>query len=148
MEETEKLPTPSSSNTLMESDANAKASYTEEDNDAALNLMNMLLTTTPPPSTTSEPAMSRCTQSKLYRHVTLVGGLRAGNFTRLAEFTDMDDCVKRCCAERPCDVAILMRDTCFGLHCSTPELCSARPARLKNFSLKMVYMYREDSKGR
>lgn len=109
--------------------------------------MNMLLTTKSPPSTTSEPAKSSCTHSKLYRHVTLVGGLRAGNFTRLAEFTDMADCAQRCCDVRSCDVAILMGDTCFALQCSTAELCSARPARLKNFSLKMIYMYKKVSGG-
>ena len=109
--------------------------------------MNMLLTTKAPPSTTSEPARSTCTHSKLYHHVTLVGGLRAGNFTRLAEFTDMADCARRCCDVRTCDVAILMGDTCFALECSAAELCSVRPARLKNFSLKMIYMYRKVFKG-
>ena len=109
--------------------------------------MNMLLTTKAPPSTTSEPAKSSCNHSKLYRHVTLVGGLRAGNFTRLGEFTDMADCAQRCCDVKSCDVAILMGDACFALQCSTAELCSTRPARLRNFSLKMIYMYRKVSGG-
>ena len=147
VEETTTLPTLSANDLLTEPGDNLKASYTEQDKDSALNLMNLLSTTKPTSTTTSAPAMSSCTHSKLYRHVTLVGGLRAGNFTRMAEFTNMDECTRRCCAERSCDVAILMRGSCFGLQCSSPELCNAKPARLKNFSLKMIYMYREESKG-
>lgn len=146
-EETEKLLTPSESNVDTESDGDAKAFYAKQDKAAVLSLMDILSSTKPTPSTTSEPAKTSCTRSKLYRHVTVVGGLQAGNFTRLVEFTDMDDCAQRCCAERSCDVAILMRNTCFGLQCSSPELCSARPSQLRNFSMKMIYMYREKSKG-
>lgn len=148
-EETKKLPTPSVSNVLIQPDADSKAFYTSEDeNEPANNLIDILSTKKPTPSVTSEPAVSRCTHSRLYRHVTLIGGLRAGNFTRLAEHVDMDECAQKCCAQRSCNVAILMREACFGLHCSSPELCSTRPARLRGFSLKIMYMYRADSKGK
>lgn len=129
-------------------DATGKGFDADDDNeDEAFNFMNMLLTTTPAPRITSKPTKSSCVHSKRYRHVTLVGGLQAGNFSRLAEFTNMAECAQRCCAEKSCDVAILMRDTCFALRCSSPELCSARPAQLKNFSLEMIYMYRKGSEG-
>ena len=141
MEETKHLPT---SSVL---DSFTKEFYTEEDNDEALKLMNMLFSTTPTPSTTPTHAKSSCTYSKLYHHVSLVGGLQAGNFSRLAQFSNMAECVRGCCAQRSCDVAILMRDTCFALQCKTPELCSARPARLKNFSLQIVYIYRKGTEG-
>ncbi|XP_015756852.1 PREDICTED: uncharacterized protein LOC107336293, partial [Acropora digitifera] len=116
--------------------------YTEEDNEEALKLINLLFSTKPTPSTTTTPTKPNCTSSKLYRRVSLVGGLRAGNFSRLAQSVGMSECVRRCCDQRSCDVAILMRGTCFALHCASPELCSARPARLKNFSLQIMYMYR------
>ena len=132
---------------LTEPDSNFKTSYTDEDQGSASNLMKLLVTTKPTPSTTFQPTMPSCTHSKLYRHVTLVGGLRAGNFTRMVELTNMNECVRRCCSERSCDVAILLRDTCFALQCSSPELCSARPSRLRNFSLKMIYMYKKNGKG-
>ncbi|XP_068704874.1 uncharacterized protein [Montipora foliosa] len=141
VEETKHIPT---SSVL---DSFTKEFYTEEDNDEALKLMNMLFSTTPTPSTTPTHAKSSCTYSKLYHHVSLVGGLQAGNFSRLVQFSNMAECVRRCCAQRSCDVAILMRDTCFALQCKTPELCSARPARLKNFSLQIVYMYRKGTEA-
>lgn len=148
-EATNKLPTPSTSGTLKEADGNSKSSYTsDDDKEPTLNMIDMLSRKKPTPSAASEPTVPHCTHSRLYRHVTLIGGLRAGNFTRLAEFADMDECARKCCAQRSCNVAILMRDTCFGLQCSSPELCSTRPARLRNFSLKIMYMYREDSKGK
>ena len=121
--------------------------YTEEDNEEALKLINLLFSTKPTPSTTTTPTKPSCTSSKLYRRVSLVGGLRAGNFSRLAQSVGMSECVRRCCDQRSCDVAILMRGTCFALHCASPELCSARPARLKNFSLQIMYMYRTATTG-
>lgn len=136
-------PTPTSSFL----DVSANDFYTEEDNDEALKLINLLFSTKPTPSTTTTPTKPRCTYSKLYRHVSLVGGLRAGNFSRLAQSVGMSECVRRCCDQRSCDVAILMRGTCFALHCASPELCSARPARLKNFSLQIMYMYRTATTG-
>ena len=145
-EETQDLPTLSENNVHVEPDADSQAFYTsEDDKEPANNLIDLL---SPTSSETSEPAVSRCTHSRLYRHVTLIGGLRAGNFTRLAEHVDMDECARNCCAQRSCNLAILMRNTCFGLHCSSPELCSTRPARLRGFSLKIMYIYRKDSKGR
>ena len=137
------------SNVFTEPDVDSKAFYTsKDDNEPANNLIDILSTKKPASSVTSKPAVSRCTHSRLYRHVTLIGGLRAGNFTRLAEHVDMDKCAQKCCAQRSCNVAILMREACFGLRCSSPELCSTRPARLRGFSLKIMYMYREDSKGK
>ncbi|XP_078381846.1 uncharacterized protein LOC144664603 isoform X2 [Oculina patagonica] len=145
-DETKKTPTPSASDVIIEPNGISKASYTsEDDKEPPYNLIDMLSTKKTTPSANFEPAVPRCTHSSLYRHVTLTGGLRAGNFTRLAEFVDMDECARKCCARRSCDVAILMRDTCFGLQCSTPELCSTRPAQLRNFSLKIMYIYKESS---
>ena len=136
-------PTPTSSVL----DASTSDLYTEEDNEEALKLIDLLFSTKPTPSTTTAPTKPSCTYSKLYRRVSLVGGLRAGNFSRLVQSVDMSECVRRCCDQRSCDVAILMRGTCFALHCASPELCSARPALLKNFSLQIVYMYRTATKG-
>jgi len=148
-EETQELPTLSENNVHVEPDADSKYFYaSEEDKEPSNNLIGLLSPKNPTSSVASEPAVSRCTHSRLYHHVTLTGGLRAGNFTRLAEHVDMEDCAQQCCAQRSCNLAILMRDTCFGLHCSSPELCSTRPARLRGFSLKIMYIYREDSKGR
>lgn len=148
-EETQELPNLSENNVHVEPDADSKTFYTsEDDKESANNLIDLLSPKNPTSSITSEPAVSRCTHSRLYHHVTLIGGLRAGNFSRLAEHVDMDECTRKCCAQRSCNLAILMRDTCFGLHCSSPELCSTRPARLRGFSLKIMYIYREDSKGR
>lgn len=148
-EETNELPSLSKNNVRVGSDADSKAFYTsEDDTEPANNLIDVLSPKKPTLSATSDPAVSRCTHSRLYRHVTLIGGLRAGNFTRMADHVDMDECSRKCCAQRSCNLAILMRDTCFGLHCSSPELCSTRPARLRGFSLKIMYIYREDSKGR
>ena len=148
-EEAQEVPTLSESNVHVKPDADSKVYYTsEDDNESADNLVDFLSPKNPTSSLTSEPEVSRCTHSRLYRHVTLIGGLRAGNFTRLAEHADMDECARKCCAQRSCNLAILMRDACFGLHCSSPELCSTRPARLRGFSLKIMYIYREDSKRR
>ena len=144
-EENEK-PTSPASATPVEPEAKS-SDAPQGDKEAAFNFTDMLSTSKPTSSTTSDHALSSCTYSRLYRHVTLVGGLRAGIFTRLAENTDMDECARKCCARRSCDAAIHMRATCFGLQCSSSKLCSTRPSRLKNFSLHIMYMYRGESNG-
>ena len=147
--ETQELTTLSENNVHVEPEADSKDFYTSEDDyEPANNLIEILSPKKPTLGVTSDSVESRCTHSRLYRHVTLTGGLLAGNFTRLAEHADMDECARKCCAQHPCNLAILMRDTCFGLHCSSPELCSTRPARLRGFSLKIMYIYREETKGR
>ena len=104
------------------------------------------------PSRHQDPAhLSRhhpgiCRYSMIHHHVTLKGGLRAGSITRLAELSTMKECARRCCAVVSCDAALLMKETCFALHCSSKDLCQTRPSRLKNFSLMIQYIRRGQTK--
>ena len=84
-----------------------------------------------------------CELSEVFSHVTLKGGLNAGQFRRLAEYSTIKECARKCCASKTCDVAIVMKETCFELQCYSKESCETRPAQLKNFNLMIVYIYRE-----
>ncbi|XP_048590274.1 uncharacterized protein LOC5501396 [Nematostella vectensis] len=84
-----------------------------------------------------------CSHSKTYYHVTIKDGLKAGEFSKLAESSNMAECVVKCCARISCHVAIMMKDTCFGVRCKSREACEARPAHLKSFHLALVYINRK-----
>ena len=88
-----------------------------------------------------------CGYSRVHRHVTLKGGLRAGKVTRVADFSTMDECAQKCCGIVSCDAALLMKRTCFALHCASEKLCETRPSRLKNFSLMVQFVKRPSSRG-
>ena len=144
-------PSPSSGTS---GNADEKASFFtwDDESEPPSNLFDLFTTDTPihspsTPTAASKTAVPRCRNSKLYRHVSLKGGLRSGNFTRLAQHADMADCAEKCCAKAGCDVAILMRTSCFGLRCASVKLCGTRPARLRNFSLKIMYIHRENPEG-
>jgi len=49
----------------------------------------------------------RCKRSHIMYNHTLKGGLRAGNFSMLAEVDDIEVCAALCCEEKYCDLGRL-----------------------------------------
>ena len=85
----------------------------------------------------------RCKFGDVLNHTAFVGGLRAGNFTNKGQVTTMETCQDLCCKQQSCDVAVMMKHTCFLVACKTMELCKARQAQLQHFSLLLSYRDRK-----
>ena len=81
----------------------------------------------------------QCLTSKTIGNVTLVGGVKAGNFTDLGSVADMEDCKERCCNLEECQVAFLIDDSCYGVKCASPQLCQARKAKSTTLYPQLVY---------
>jgi hypothetical protein len=70
-----------------------------------------------------------CTHMDLRQNVTLRGGIKSGNFTKLGEVADMQTCIDACCQDLKCDVAFMAETTCYSLRCFTERLCETVPAK-------------------
>ncbi|EDO44201.1 predicted protein [Nematostella vectensis] len=57
----------------------------------------------------------------------LKGGTRAGHVIQLGKSAGMHECVKRCCHQHACDVALLLDGRCFGVACFSKHLCEPVP---------------------
>lgn len=86
-------------------------------------------------------AIPKCTRSHILYNHTLLGGLRAGNFTQIAEVDSIETCAALCCAEQTCDLALLLGENCYAGDCASKELCIPVPARpTSNKSSQIAYI--------
>ncbi|CAH3181775.1 unnamed protein product [Porites evermanni] len=72
-------------------------------------------------------SIPKCTRSHILYNHTLLGGLRAGNFTQIAEVDSIETCAALCCAEQTCDLALVLGDNCYAGDCASKELCIPVP---------------------
>lgn len=82
-----------------------------------------------------------CTNSEVFHNVTLRGGVHSGKFKDRGEMEDINQCVKLCCLLERCDLAFMLRNTCFSVECYNETLCDAVPARSSIFSPTICYVY-------
>lgn len=101
-------------------------------------------TTTKKPTNPTPPM---CIFGPVLNHTTMVGGLRAGEFSHKGLIKRMDVCQGLCCNDSKCDVAIMMKGACFLVSCKNESLCRPRHAELQNFSLKLSYRKRPGRTG-
>ena len=81
-----------------------------------------------------------CLQSPIQQNVTLRGGINAGSFKKLAQFVAMQLCIRLCCEEKGCDVALMSGKNCYGVQCFSEELCTAVPAKKAPSSLMISHV--------
>ena len=72
-------------------------------------------------------SIPKCTRSHILYNHTLLGGLRAGNFTQIAEVDSIETCAALCCAEQTCDLALVLGENCYAGDCASKELCVPVP---------------------
>ena len=90
--------------------------------------------------------LHKCVFQNTLAHTTFVGGLRAGNFSNKGRVTSMKTCQDLCCNDFKCDVAVMMKQSCFLVACNSMELCQPRAAKLERFSLLLSYRDRSAEK--
>lgn len=78
--------------------------------------------------------------SKVYRDVTLKGGISSGDFTDKGHVTSMDECINKCCGTDTCNVAFVIKDTCFTVKCSSYDDCALKSAVSEYYSPKIAYI--------
>ena len=90
-----------------------------------------------------------CTHIDLRQNVTLRGGIKSGNFTKLGEVADMQTCIDACCQDLKCDVAFMAETTCYSLKCFSEKVCETVPSkpRRTNKSVQISHIVRGGGRG-
>lgn len=78
--------------------------------------------------------------SKIYKEVTLKGGISSGEFIDKGHISDMTECINKCCAQDTCNVAFVIKETCFAVKCKSYEDCGLKPAVSQFYSPKIAYV--------
>ena len=84
-----------------------------------------------------------CTKSrisKVYRNVTLRDGINSGEFTDRGSVFNMEDCIKQCCSDDNCNLAFIIKDTCFTVKCKSYEACSLKAAISRYYNPRIAYV--------
>ena len=92
------------------------------------------------PERTSERLPSKaCDFSQVLRDVVLRGGSHSGKFKYLAVVENMETCIKECCKNKLCDVALMLKDDCFLVSCYSEALCDAVSSRSSEYHPQLAY---------
>ena len=83
-----------------------------------------------------------CQPSVISYDVTLKGGVKAGSFTPLGQVDSIQTCISLCCQRPSCDVAFMLKTTCYSIKCSNEENCEQVPARASEYSPRLSYVRR------
>ncbi|XP_028404361.1 uncharacterized protein LOC114527001 isoform X2 [Dendronephthya gigantea] len=70
-----------------------------------------------------------CKNGAVQFNQTLLGGYDAGKFKLLSQSANMSACIRLCCGEMSCDVALMIERKCYGVTCKTMRLCQTIPAK-------------------
>lgn len=87
-----------------------------------------------------------CIPSRIMAKHTLKGGRTAGEVKELGIVESTEDCIDKCCAEKNCEVAFLVNDTCHSVECYGDELCQSVPMEDEHISPTIIYMNTRNGK--
>ena len=85
-----------------------------------------------------------CSTGDVYYNYTLSSSLKAGSFTKEKKAKTMNDCIYHCCSKRACDVAFMVKDSCFLVQCHNKQSCRSRPAHSSSFNPRLAYISRQE----
>lgn len=98
----------------------------------------------PPVKLSEKPAPvlrpSTCQARKIYNNATLLGGMRAGNYTPLGKATHLQDCIGRACDLNEGHVALMLGQYCYSVMCHNERICQTIPAKPTHLKPKVAYL--------
>jgi len=83
---------------------------------------------------------STCQARKIYNNATLLGGMRAGNYTPLGKATHLQDCIGRACDLNEGHLAIMLGQYCYSVTCYNQRICQTIPAKPTHLRPKVAYL--------
>ena len=95
----------------------------------------------------SPGAPGSCKPGKIYKEVTLLGGINAGTYKDIGAVKDINECSSKCCEFSACDVALMLQNRCYLVGCSDGKNCQMQKAKPSAFHPTIVYVTRWNSEG-
>ena len=83
---------------------------------------------------------STCSASKIYPNVTLLGGIKSGNFTSLGKTKNMQECIGRSCDLGRGDMAFMLGSYCYSVSCYSDRVCQTIPAQPSKFYPRIAFL--------
>lgn len=82
----------------------------------------------------------RCAVTRPEYNVTLIGGIKSGIFSEAKHVHDMDLCTRHCCLRKSCDLAFMIRDSCYLVQCHNAMFCKTKKARPSNMNPRITFV--------
>lgn len=71
----------------------------------------------------------------------LQAGMVSGKLTHHKGVKDIMSCIKRCCAQEQCHVAMMMADKCYSVFCTNEQYCQPKPAPVETHHTNPTLAY-------
>ena len=88
-----------------------------------------------------------CWTGSVKYNQTLMLGLNAGHFTEENRAKTLDDCINFCCSRKSCDVAFMLKTSCFLVNCHNKTSCHSRRAKSLSFEPRLANVFRHSKHG-
>ena len=83
---------------------------------------------------------STCQARKIYNNATLLGGMKAGNYTPLGKAVHLQDCIGRACDLNEGHLALMLGRYCYSVMCHNQRICQTIPAKPTQLKPKVAYL--------
>ena len=88
-----------------------------------------------------------CTTGVVRYNKTLTFGLHAGKFTEETRAKTMEKCISYCCSWKSCDVAFMLKESCFLVKCHNKTSCYSRQAKSLSYKPRLAYVFHRFQHG-
>lgn len=89
---------------------------------------------------------SKCSFGATFHNVSFRLGRQAGTFINLGVTDDIHECAYLCCETLNCDVAFMISQDCFSVHCRSNETCKTFAVYGSKFKPRLVFVQRSGVK--
>lgn len=89
----------------------------------------------------------QCRAGKLFKEVTLKGGINAGTYKDVGAVQSMDECSSKCCEFAACDLAFMLSNRCYLVGCSEGKNCQIQKAKPSPYHPSVTYIERWNKEG-
>ena len=80
-------------------------------------------------TTKEKKEQMRCgVKGKVKKNAVLRAGMISGDLTPHPGIKRIKPCVKKCCQDMKCEVAVMLENKCYTMRCINKEYCQSRPA--------------------
>jgi len=94
------------------------------------------------------PTMAgQCRPGKVFKEVTLKGGINAGTYKDVGSVQSMEECSSKCCEFAACDLAFMLSSRCYLVGCSEGKNCQIQKAKPSPYHPSVSYIERWNKEG-
>ncbi|CAH3168882.1 unnamed protein product [Pocillopora meandrina] len=84
---------------------------------------------------------------KIFKEVTLKGGINAGTYKDVGSVKSMEECSGKCCEFAACDLAFMLSSRCYLVGCSEGKNCQIQKAKPSPYHPSVTYIERWNKEG-